>query len=140
MDILKWNYLNSCTYFAKPYYLNEVVFENEFQESLFIWVNDNGQVTIECGTFSLKHNTWSVDYDLIITAPTFEECIEKLYLKVYKLCGEDYIMDYLICDDVDINKVFTKLENGNYSFNSDKFNSYWIEYALMSKIESFSGV
>ena len=140
MDISKWNYLNTCTYFTKPYYLNEVVFENEFQESLFICINDDGQVTVECGTFSLKHNIWNIDYDLIITASTFEECIEQLYTKVYEICGEDYTMDYFICDDVEVDELFTKLENGNYSFNSDKFNSYWREYSLLSKIESFSGV
>ena len=135
-----WSYLNTCTYFAKPYYNDEGIFtfNNEFQEVLFI-AYELGKIRLECGSWSLKHKCWYVDYDLTTYADTFEKAVIKLYEKVYKICGEDYIDDYFHVSELDnFKSCLIPLSNGNYTFDSSKINSYWEVDRIMDKIKSFS--
>lgn len=98
---IAWKYLNSCTYFAKPYYNSDgsfITFNNEFQESLNIDVDKNF-VYIECGSWNLDFNFWNHSHKLNTKGTSFEKAIVKLYRKIYKICGDDYIDDYFKIDD-----------------------------------------
>ena len=136
-----WEYLNTCTYFTRPYHNSDgkvIAFSNELQQSLVIDVNKNS-VYLECGSFSLDANCWQVDYNLQTKAKTFEKAIIKLYDKIYEVCGEDYIDDYFYNEDTKNTKdCFVKKDNGNYSFVSGSVTSYWDEEKLFEKIKSFS--
>lgn len=126
-----WEYLNTCTYFTRPYYNSEgkvITFSNEFQQSLVIDVNKNS-VYLECGSFSLDANCWQVDYNLHTKAKTFEKAIIKLYHKIYEVCGEDYTDDYFYV------KGIKSLKDGHYQFFN---NPNWDEEKLFEKIKSFS--
>src|SRR5574344_50044 len=122
---LAWKYLNSCTYFTKPYFNDDgslVTFSNEFKDSLDITVDQNF-VYLECGSWSLDSKVWYHDYKLNTKGTSFEKAVVKLYRKIYEICGEDYTDNYFHIDDIkNINKCFVKQENGNYSFVANNSN------------------
>lgn len=137
---LAWEYLNNCTYFAKPYRNSDgkiISFGNEFQNQIYIGCLKEG-IFIENGCFSLTYNSFYHDPTLTMLTDTFENAIILLYNEVLKRCGEDYIDDYFYVEDIEnLEDCMTKLDNGNYTFEANSINSYWEVDKVLDKLKKY---